>query len=76
MNGAGTLAAPSGGHCPEQLVTLPAVMWVPCPAWPAQGIGSRMTRVPGRIFIWQRIGQRADGAFEIGQVFVNGGLQV
>jgi hypothetical protein len=30
---------------------------------------------PGRVVVWQRIGQRADGAFEVGQVFVHGGLQ-
>jgi hypothetical protein len=34
-----------------------------------------MTGVAGRVFVWQGIGQRADGAFEVGQVFVHGGLQ-
>ena len=44
-------------------------------AWPAPGLGLPVTGVPGRVFVWQGIGQRADGAFEVGQVFVHGGLQ-
>jgi hypothetical protein len=34
-----------------------------------------MTGAPGRVFVRQGIGQRADGPFEVGQVFVHGGLQ-
>jgi hypothetical protein len=39
-----------------------AVMWGAVLRLACPGIGSLMTGVAGRVFVWQGIGQRADGA--------------